>query len=161
MEGGPDPPGDLMALDETIRILSGVAFFEGFTQDQLRLLAFSAERVSLPQGALLFREGAKADSAFILLSGTIRLLGEEEGESRDMGAIRPGALLGMLALIADTQRPTSAVAASPSRLLKIERRDFRRMLEEYPDLAVALHKRMMDEFQAMVEKIERLAPRFS
>lgn len=150
-----------MALDENIRILSGVAFFEDFTQDQLRLLAFSAERVSLASGGLLFREGAKADSAFILLSGTIRLVGEEKGETRDMGAVRPGALLGAFALIAGTRRPTSAHAESECRLLKIDRKDFRRVLEEYPDLAVALHKRMTDEFQAMVEKIGRLAPRFS
>ena len=161
MEGGPDPPGDLMALDENIRILSGVAFFEDFAQDQLRLLAFGAERTSLPPGGLLFREGAKADSAFILLSGTIRLLGEEEGESREMGAVRPGALLGAFALITDTRRPTSAIAETECRLLRIERRDFRRVLEEYPALAVALHKRMTEEFQAMVEKIGRLAPRFS
>jgi hypothetical protein len=31
-----------MALDDDIRILSDVGLFEGFTQEQLRLLAFGA-----------------------------------------------------------------------------------------------------------------------
>ena len=37
---------------------------------------------------------------------------------------------------------------------------FRRILEEYPDLAVQLHKRIVEELQALIERIEELAPRF-
>ena len=34
-----------MALDDDIRILSGVRLFEGFTREQLRLMAFGAETI--------------------------------------------------------------------------------------------------------------------
>ena len=44
-----------MALDDHIRILSGVRLFAGFTQDQLRLLAFGAEAMNLPAGRKLFK----------------------------------------------------------------------------------------------------------
>ena len=57
-----------MALDDHIRILSGVRLFEGLTQDQLRLLAFGAERMQLPAGRKLFREDDDADSAYVVLS---------------------------------------------------------------------------------------------
>ncbi|TIN67663.1 MAG: cyclic nucleotide-binding protein, partial [Mesorhizobium sp.] len=36
-----------MALDDDIRVLSAVRLFEGFTQEQLRLLAFGAENTRL------------------------------------------------------------------------------------------------------------------
>lgn len=150
-----------MALDDDIRILSGVAFFDGFTTDQLRLIAFGAERLRLAAEETLFREGEPADCAFVVLDGSIELFTAEGGGKRLAGWARAGAMLGELALIAGTRRPTSAEAASDSRLLRVARKDFRRVLEEYPDLAAALHRRMADEFRTMVERIERLAPRFS
>lgn len=148
-----------MALDDDIRILAGVTLFEGFTPDQLRLLAFGAERIRLDPGQVIFRAGDRADAAFAVAYGQVQLLGE--GEDEPCGEVREGALLGEFALITDTQRPVSAVAATSCALLRIERRDFRRMLEEYPELALRLHKRVADELQSMIARIERLAPRFS
>ena len=62
-----------MALDDDIRILSGVRLFDGFTAEQLRLLAFGAEQIGLPAGRRLFREDDEADTAYVVVSGTISL----------------------------------------------------------------------------------------
>jgi CRP-like cAMP-binding protein len=69
-------------------------------------------------------------------------------------------MLGELALIADTTRLTSAKAEIDTDFLRLSRKLFRRILEEYPDLAFMLHRRIVDELQAMVSRIEQLAPRF-
>lgn len=150
-----------MALDDDIRILSGVALFEGFAPDQLRLLAFGAERLDFQRGEIVFREGDKAEAAFILAEGTIELFRERQGKQVSVGTLEPGALIGEYALITITQRPASAVAAGGVSLLKVDRRSFRRILEEYPDLAVRLYRRIATDFQTMVDEIDRLAPRFS
>src|SRR5690606_30729900 len=122
--------GDFMALDDHIRILSGVRLFDGFTQDQLRLLAFGAEAMKLPAGRKLFREEDDADSAYIVVRGKIRLFRESEGEPVDVGVAEPGSTLGEMALIADAKRITSAEAASDAEVLRINRSMFRRILEE-------------------------------
>ena len=62
-----------MALDDDIRILSAVRLFEGFTQEQLRLLAFGAETTLLQADHKLYREDDVADSAYIVVSGRIVL----------------------------------------------------------------------------------------
>ena len=69
-----------MALDDDVRILSGVRLFEGFSSDQLRLLAFGAETLHLSAGRDLYNEGAAADSAFVVVSGSIGLYRERDGE---------------------------------------------------------------------------------
>ena len=79
-----------MALDDHIRILSGVRLFTGFTQDQLRLLAFGAEAMTLPAGKKLYREDDDADSAYIVVRGKIRLFRENEGEPVDVGMAEAG-----------------------------------------------------------------------
>jgi CRP-like cAMP-binding protein len=150
-----------MALDDDIRILSDVGLFEGFTQEQLRLLAFGAETTLLGADKKLYREDDEADSAYVVVSGRIVLYREGEGERLVIGHVGPGAIMGELALIADTKRLTSASAEIDSEVLRLNRRMFRRILEEYPELAVQLHHRISAELQAFLQKIENLAPRFA
>jgi CRP-like cAMP-binding protein len=150
-----------MALDDDVRILSGVGLFEGFTPEQLRLLAFGAETTGLAAERKLYREDDEADSAYVVVSGRISLYREADGMRVPVGEAGPGAILGELALIADTRRLTSASAATDSQVLRLNRKMFRRILEEYPDIAVTLHRRIADELQVLVRRIEELAPRFA
>ena len=149
-----------MALDDDIRILSAVRLFEGFTPEQLRLLAFGAETTTLPADRKLYREEDEADSAYVVISGRIALYREADSNHVVISTAGPGAILGELALIAETKRLTSASAAIDSQVLRLNRKMFRRILEEYPDLAVQLHQRIVEELQALIERIEELAPRF-
>jgi len=150
-----------MALDDDIRILSAVRLFEGFTQEQLRLLAFGAETTILNADRKLYREDDEADSAYIVVRGRIALYREQDGERIPISTAGPGAMLSELALIADTKRLTSASAAVDSEVIRLSRKMFRRILEEYPEVALKLHQRISEEFQAMIRRIEELAPRFS
>lgn len=150
-----------MALDDDIRILSTVGLFEGFADEQLRLLAFGAENTRLPADRKLYREEDEADSAYVVVSGRIVLYRETDGERIVIGSAEPGAILGELALIADTKRLTSASAETDSEVLRLNRKMFRRILEEYPDLAIQLHRRIAEELHALVARIEELAPRFA
>jgi CRP-like cAMP-binding protein len=148
-----------MALDDHIRILSGVRLFAGFTQDQLRLLAFGAEAMKLPAGRKLFREDDDADSAYIVVHGKIKLYRENEGEPVDVGMAEPGSTLGEMALIADAKRITSAEAATDAEVLRINRSMFRRILEEYPEAAEILRAQIVEELQALIRRIEEVGER--
>jgi CRP-like cAMP-binding protein len=148
-----------MALDDHIRILSGVRLFAGFTQDQLRLLAFGAEAMNLPAGRKLFREEDDADSAYIVVRGRIQLFREHDGEHVDIGVAEAGSTLGEMALIADAKRITSAEAATDAEVLRINRSMFRRILEEYPETAEALRDRIIEDLQALIRKIEQVGER--
>lgn len=150
-----------MALDDDIRILSGVGLFEGFTAEQLRLLAFGTESIRLPAGRKLYVEDDEADSAYVVTSGQIGLFREVDGQRVELGTVNPGSILGELALIADTKRLTSAAAATDSEILRLNRKMFHRILEEYPDIAIGLHRRIAADLQAMISRIEELAPRFA
>ncbi|MFK0689183.1 cyclic nucleotide-binding domain-containing protein [Mesorhizobium sp. IMUNJ 23033] len=150
-----------MALDDDIRILSAVRLFEGFTQEQLRLLAFGAETTLLQANHKLYREDDVADSAYIVVSGRIVLYREQNGDRIPINTVGPGTMLSELALIADTNRLTSASAEIDSEVLRLSRKMFHRILEEYPEIAVQLHQRILEDFQALIRRIEELAPRFT
>lgn len=148
-----------MALDDHIRILSGVRLFEGFAPEQLRLLAFGAETMRLPAGKRLFLEDDDANSAYIVTRGTVRLFREHDGHNAEIGLAGPGAVMGEMALIADTHRLTSAEASTDAEVLRINRSMFRRILEEYPHTAELLRERLIEDLQDMIRRIEQVGER--
>jgi CRP-like cAMP-binding protein len=148
-----------MALDDHIRILSGVRLFGGFTREQLRLLAFGAEAMRLQSGKKLYREDDDADSAYIVTRGTVGLYREHDGQHVEIGTADVGSVLGEMALIADTRRLTSAQATTDAEVLRINRSMFRRILEEYPETAEALRTQIIEDLQAMIRRIEQVSER--
>lgn len=149
-----------MALDDDIRILSGVGLFSELTDEQLRLLAFGAEQVRFPAGREIFREGAAADCAYVVVSGRVVLYRDAGGEAVALSRLGDGAILGELALIAPTKRLTYAATETDVLAIRLSRTLFHRILEEYPEVAARLHARMMHDLQEFLQRIESVAPRF-
>lgn len=149
-----------MALDDDIRILGSVGLFESFSPEQLRLLAFGAERLVLRAGRELFREGQSADCGYIVVSGKITLFHEADEGRITIRPVGPGAMLGEMALIAQTTRLTGALAEEETEVIRISRSVFRRILEEYPEAAASLHVHISKNLLQLIADIEKVAPQF-
>jgi CRP-like cAMP-binding protein len=150
-----------LALDDDIRILSGVGLFSGLTSEQLRLLAFGAESVRFPAGREIYREGAAADCAFVVVQGRVVLYRDNNGEALAVSRLGEGAILGELALISESRRLTYAAAETDVELIRLNRTLFRRILEEYPEAAAELHRRLTDDLRLFLERIARIGTRFN
>ena len=149
-----------MSLESDMEVLSEVPLFQELSRDQLRLLAFGAEHRLLRAGEILFRAEARADAGFVVASGEVHLV-EGEGEARQIAmTVGRGTLLGEMALMADTRRPSSAVTATDCDFIRISRPLFRRMLQEYPEIAALMHQRIRDDFLSMANRILALSDTF-
>ena len=130
-------------LDTDVGILRGVPFFAGFSEEHLKLIAFSAESRSLPDKLLLYDEGQLLHSAYVIMSGTLR--GEHKSKSTDKVTKREigaGVILGERALILDTRATESVRVEARARVLQIRKAMFRRLLQEYPEIAATLRTRL-------------------
>jgi CRP-like cAMP-binding protein len=126
-----------MALKRDIAILETVPLFTGMDRDALRLIAFAGETRVVRAGDVLFRRGEMSDGGYLVTSGAIALDSADDGSPATVVATT-GALIGELALIIDTARPATAIAREPSSVLKIGRSVFRRVLDEFPELAAVV-----------------------
>jgi CRP-like cAMP-binding protein len=123
-----------MTLDNDIALLRRVPLFADLPTEEIRLLAFSAVRLDLAADQVLFREGARANSGYVIAAGGIRLT---VGPKRKVVAnCETGALIGELALLVETRRPATATATVASQVLELDRKLIVRMLSEYPEVAV-------------------------
>ena len=144
-----------MALDDDIRVLGVTPLLDQLGRDAQRLIAFSADRIRLSAGDVLFREGDIADSGFVLVSGAISLSRSDDGEK----TVGPATLIGELALIVDGRRPATATAEVPTELLRIARGLFSRLFDEYPDLARKLHARLSSRMQVNIADLRAIEGR--
>jgi CRP-like cAMP-binding protein len=110
-----------MAIEDDIRILETVGLFGTFTRDQLRLLAFGTERLVLREGRELYREGQAADCAYVIDRGEISLFREGPSGRMILKTVGPGAVLGEMAIIAQTKRLTSAMAETDTEVIRLNR----------------------------------------
>lgn len=150
-----------MSLEDDVGVLSKVSFFEGINADQLRLLAFGAESVSLLAGQDLFLQDAPSDSGFVVVSGLIDLTISTERGVQILTSIEGGGLVGELALVTNNLRSTNAVARRDSRLIKIPRVLFTRMLDKYPESAYDLHQKISRSVRSTILQLEKVKFRLS
>jgi CRP-like cAMP-binding protein len=150
-----------MALADDIRLLSQVPLFSDMDGDQLRLIAFGAERRTIAHGQALFREHSPAESAFVVASGRFQLstLGRD-GHMQVEKEVSAGTLLSELALITMVERKYTAVALQDSDVLKVTRTLFHRLLEEYPRAAQILQARIRDNLVRMAQAAAAMESRF-
>lgn len=149
-----------MALDDDVEKLARHPLFAALAPEALRLLAFSAETRVLRAGDVLFRKGEPSTCGYLILSGSIAL--DKAGDGSAARVIRPPALIGETALIAQTQRPATAIAREGSSVLRISQALFRRVLSEYPESAERLRQTLgarLTNFLAEIDAVwSRAAP---
>ena len=125
-----------MALRDDMLLLQAFPVFAAMEPEALQLVAFSAETRFLRSNDALFRRGDPADAAYIITSGRM-LVSTPGGEP--VTAIR-GAIVGEIALFAETEYQGTAIAQETTSLMRIPRTVMRRVLEEFPDTAVNIFK---------------------
>jgi len=145
-----------MSLDRDITLLSRVPLFSELSTEQLRLLAFSAVRLELSPGQILFRENAAALSGYVVSYGGLELTIGEGTARRIVATCESGSLVGELALFVDTRRPATATAIVSTEVLEIDRKLVTRMLNEYPHVALRLRATLADRLAATVSELTRV-----
>ena len=91
----------------------------------------------LPVGQVLFRRGEPADAAELVVSGALSL---DPQDGRPIGRATPDTLLDESALLAPGVRTATATASEPATVVGISRSVMTRVLEAYPNNAVALRR---------------------
>jgi CRP-like cAMP-binding protein len=144
-----------VSLDSDILQLGSIPIFERLDFEARRLLAFSAETKILRAGDILFQRGEKSDCGYFVLKGAIAL-DYSSDESRAVQIVGANRLIGEMALLIETDRPALAVAREPSTVLKITRRLFHRVLEEYPEAAESIRIAVAGRLTEFVAELQRL-----
>ncbi len=104
-------------------------------------LAPYLERVSLPEGTVLLHQDDPPGDVYVLASGHLGVQTvTAEGNTIRLRSLRPGVVVGEIALYTGVARTADVVAETPSVVLRFSRDSIERMETEEPEVAAALHR---------------------
>jgi CRP-like cAMP-binding protein len=144
-----------MALETDIAILSRAPLFSLLNRDALRLVAFAAENRILRAGDVLFRRGDRSDGGYVVCEGAIALDARDNGSPAAFIA-GPSALIGQAALFTRIERAATATAREPTTVIRVSPSLMRRVLEEFPEAAAAMHAIMAEDLSRLTHGLERV-----
>src|ERR1700731_1557543 len=122
-----------MTIEDDIAFLERVPTFAQLGFSALQIVAIGSETKQLEDGEVLFRAGETADAGYVIQEGSIKLTRHDPRRSDPSVTLGPGVLIGELALVTETVRPVTAIAAEPTTVIRISRSLFRKGLEGLPE----------------------------
>ena len=116
-----------------------------------------------PRGTVIFRQGDRGDSMFVIERGRVRIVFSCEGHAAEVAVLEPGAFFGELSLLGGAARTASAEVIEDADLLVIRRDTFVMMMQDdidivfrmLSDMAVRL-ARTDEQFLALMLRVRRI-----
>lgn len=124
--------------------LATVPLLAGLDNRVRRRLAEIGKRRTYAAGETIVKEGATGTALYVVLRGNVRV--ERGGAS--VGDLRSNDFFGELALIEDEPRSASVIAVDEAECLLFPAWEFRALLEEHPQIAVAI-------MRALIQRLHR------
>ncbi|MEM6517771.1 MAG: SulP family inorganic anion transporter [Cyanobacteria bacterium P01_C01_bin.70] len=115
---------------------------EFFTNpDQVRPFMQYLEKMKLPPGEILFRQGEAAEALYFIESGQVSTFLElGANKTKQLRTSGPGTIVGEIGLYRQTRHIGSCSADKPTSVYKLSRRSLGQMQQERPDIAATFHQ---------------------
>ncbi len=125
----PEDDGARQDLNRKLKVVAQADLFSRLNPKQQRLLAFSAQWYKVSAGAPIFKAGAKADAAYLCVKGLAGLYWPDDDGKVLVTEIRPGRLIGDLAVILGQDRPMDLNAIEDCLFLRIGAEELMAVIE--------------------------------
>lgn len=143
-----------------IEVLRQIPLFAGTDDLHLKFLSFSAKRVELETGCVLFQKGTEGAAAYLVLTGTAEIYEDAEAAGRVVATAESGALLGELSMIANVAYGVTVKTASDFAAKRIDRDLFIRMAGEFPEFGMGIMRNIAERLGRSAGAFKELRPFF-
>ena len=121
---------------ERQELLEKVSMFSACNKKELGRLAAVAQERRVDSGAVLTKEGEPGDEFFVVAEG----MAKASIKGRKVGSIPAGSFFGELSLLDQGPRTATVTADLPTRLVVITAKDFGKVIDEIPSIALKIMK---------------------
>jgi CRP-like cAMP-binding protein len=130
--------------DSKIDLLKRVPLFAKLTRKELEFVASRADEVSAPAGRTLIKQGAPADSFFVLLDGEVDVT--VDGKKR--ATLKPGDFFGEISMLDRGAGTATIVTRTSTRLMVMSHAQFRDAIKTSDALLVKVLSVMGERLRA-------------
>lgn len=123
------------------------------------------ERIAFEAGETIFKEGEHGDSMYIIAEGQVQIVKDSSKEPVVLATLQPGSFFGEMAIVNQTERTATAVAATGTKLMPVRSEELVTMLHQKPELGAkmihTLVRRLIYTSNQVVDEKERNALLYS
>lgn len=131
-----------MSIHAEVDLLRRIPLFTNIDTAKLKLLAFTSERLSFAKGAVLFQEGERGDSAYLILTGRVDVSVASLKGSVVVATIGEHNIVGEMALLGDMPRTATITASEPLETLRIKKDQFFQLLRDLPQMTLEIMREL-------------------
>ncbi|MCI0550685.1 MAG: cyclic nucleotide-binding domain-containing protein [Anaerolineae bacterium] len=129
-----------MAIETSARIafLKKIHLFYGLEEDDYERIANELEEIQIPKGGVVFEQGAKADSFYLIYGGSVRIVRKQNNKEFQLAILVKNDYFGEMALVEHRLRSGTVTALTDTLLLVLSRKDFEDLYKSDPQLKINL-----------------------
>lgn len=122
-----------------VKALRNVPDLTSFDDKVLLAMAGASANLLWSAGSTVFERGKQAEALYVVLSGRVRIVGEDDQQIADIEA---GDYFGEHALLLHTIHSKSAYAVEDSELMVVAKESFSELLAANPELAGQFRRKL-------------------
>jgi len=142
-----------VSLREEVELLQRIPLFANVEASKLKLLAFTSERIAFESGQVLFRQGDAGDAAYIIIEGDAEVLVNGASGPIQVAVLGRNEIVGEIAILCDVPRTATIRALQRLVCLRISKDLFLRLINEFPQIAVAVVRELASRVEAGNQKL--------
>jgi CRP-like cAMP-binding protein len=127
----------------SIELLDRFAFIEGFTRDQVEILAPLIDDITYHKDQVIFNQGDCADYLFFVLSGKVLIqFNPEDGPVLTVSEVDQGGVFGWSAALGSAFYTSSAVCSEEGQFIRMEGEKLKELCQDYPETGILILNRL-------------------
>ncbi len=131
-----------MSLQQDVDLLRNIPLFAKIEPSKLKLLAFTAERLSFNANDVLCRQGDEGDSAYIIIDGEADVIVDTDSGPVTVATLKTNDFLGETAILCDVPRTATVKAKTDVTALMISKDLFFELVSQFPTMSIEIMREL-------------------
>ncbi len=131
-----------MSLRQDVDLLRNIPLFAKIEPSKLKLLAFTAERLTFTAGEILCRQGDEGDSAYVIIAGEADVLVDTDAGEVAVATLGTNDFLGETAILCDVPRTATVRARTDLETLMVSKDLFFQLVGQFPSMAIEIMREL-------------------
>src|SRR5512136_78921 len=145
-------------LGEAMEFIRNVPFFADIEATELAKIVRVGVRKKYKKGSIILLEEETGAALFVIVSGKVKIVRtDDDGREVILSILGENDFFGEMSILDGLARSASVVAITKAELFMIHRRDFLKLLHDFPAVTIALLKELTMRLRKADSQIKRLS----
>ncbi len=143
-----------MSLNEDVERLRKIPLFAKIEPSKLKLLAFTAQRLTFNANESLFHQGDIGDAAYIIIDGSADVVVDTPNGPITVAQLGKNAFVGEIAILCDVPRTATVTATTELTTICISKELFFQLVGQFPQMAIEIMRELAHRLELTTRQLQ-------